>query len=506
MARWSIAVMCLALGGIAGSFIGGPALHGQNPPAAATAIPQELTSYRDVVKRVLPAVVSIESRIRPTQKADRSNSPRRRPRSEQNDQIPEEFRRFFDELERRGQLEVPDDTPRGGFGSGFVVDPKGVILTNYHVVGGAQQVEVQLKDGRKFVSRDIHGDPKTDLAIVRIKSASPLSYLELGDSDAMEIGDRVLAVGAPFGLVGSVTSGIVSGKGRNVNVNMYEDFLQTDAAINPGNSGGPLVNLAGQVIGINSVIKSRTGGFQGVGLAIASNLAKNIMQSLLKDGVVHRGYLGIQIGTLTPEVAARLELKNEGGVVVGRVFEDSPASKAGLQAGDVVTALGGKSVKDPRELQTVVTTLPLHKPVDVTVLRDGKAMVVPVTIEEQPEDYGTTAVIPRSGEPSTEKESLSIDKFGIEARDLTPEIAGQLKYKESESGALITKVEPGSVAAEAGLIRGLLVTKVDKKAVNSAAALKDRLEKASLEKGVLLQVESPRGGINYVILKADSSK
>jgi serine protease Do len=500
MARWSIAVMCLVIGGIAGSFIGGPALQGQNPPAAATAIPQELTSYRDVVKRVLPAVVSVESRIRPTPKADRSNAPKRRPRSELGDQIPEEFRRFFEEFERRGgQLEVPDDTPRGGFGSGFVVDPKGVILTNYHVVGGAQQVEVQLKDGRKFTSRDIHGDPKTDLAIVRIKSASPLPYLELGDSDAMEIGDRVLAVGAPFGLVGSVTSGIVSGKGRNVNVNMYEDFLQTDAAINPGNSGGPLVNLAG-------VIKSRTGGFQGVGLAIASNLAKNIMQSLLKDGVVHRGYLGISIGPLTPEVAAQMELKNEGGVVVGRVFDDSPASKAGLQAGDIVTALGGKSVKDGRELQHVVASLPLRRPVDVTVLRDGKAMVVPVTIEEQPKDYGTTAVVPRSGEPSPEKESLTIDKFGIEARDLTPEVAGQLGYKESESGALITRVEPGSVAAEAGLIRGLLVTKVDKKPVNSATALKDRLERASLEKGVLLQVESPRGGINYVILKADSSK
>jgi serine protease Do len=505
MARWSIAVLCLVIGGIAGSFIGGPALHGQNPPPATTTIPQELTSYRDVVKRVLPAVVSIESRFRPTQKADQSNSPRRRPRSDMNDQIPEEFRRFFEEFERRGQLEVPDDTPHGGFGSGFIIDPKGVILTNYHVVGGAQQVEVQLKDGRKFTSRDIHGDRKTDLAIVRIKTASPLPYLEMGDSDAMEIGDRVLAVGAPFGLTGSVTSGIISGKGRNVNVNMYEDFLQTDAAINPGNSGGPLVNLAGQVIGINSVIKSRTGGFQGVGLAIASNLAKNIMQSLLKDGVVHRGYLGISIDDLSPDVAARFELKSDGGVVVGRVFDDSPASRAGLQAGDIVTALGGKSVKTRRELQTVVARLPLHRPIDVTLLRDGKAMVVPVTIEEQPKEYGTATLAPRSQEPNTQKESSSIEKFGIEARDLSPEVASKLGYKESENGALITHVEPGSVAAEAGLSRGMLVTKVDKKAVHSATALKDRLEKASLEKGVLLQIESP-SGTNYVILKADSSK
>jgi serine protease Do len=496
----------LVLAGLAGSFIAGTALHGQNP--AVTAVPAELTSYRDVVKRVLPAVVSIESRIRPQPKNDQSSAPRRRPRSQPNDQVPEEFRKFFEQFEGRGQFEMPDETPRGGFGSGFIIDPKGVILTNYHVVAGAQQVEVQLKDGRKFTSKDIHHDEKTDLAIVRIKSSSPLPYLELGDSDAMEIGDRVLAVGAPFGLVGSVTSGIVSGKGRNVNVNMYEDFLQTDAAINPGNSGGPLVNLAGQVIGINSVIKSRTGGFQGVGLAIASNLAKNIMQSLLKDGVVHRGYLGIALKPLAPDVATRLDLKDEGGVIVAQVFDDSPAAKAGLHAGDIVTALGGKSVKDGRELSLTVATLPLHKPVDVTLLRDGKAMVVPVTIEEQPENYGkATLARPSNGSSSDEKESINLDKIGVEAKDLTPEVAGQLGYKESETGAVITQVERGSIAAEAGLTRGMLVTKVDKRTVNSAAAFKDRLEKASLEKGVLLQIESPqRGGVNYVILKADSNR
>src|SRR5205807_2989303 len=190
----------------------------------------------------------------------------------------------------------------------------GVVLTNYHVVAGADRVEVQLADGRKFLSRDIKGDRKNDLALVRLETKSPLPSLELGDSDAMEIGDRVLAVGAPFGLTGTVTAGIVSAKGRhNLQMNMYEDFLQTDAAINPGNSGGPLVNLQGQVIGINAAIKSRTGGFQGIGLAVASNLAKNIMDKLLKDGVVHRGYLGVQIQDLTPAVAERLGLKGKSG-------------------------------------------------------------------------------------------------------------------------------------------------------------------------------------------------
>src|SRR5262249_21960616 len=230
----------------------------------------------------------------------------------------------------------------------------------------------------------------TDLAIVRIDAKAPLPYLELGDSDAMDIGDVVLAVGAPFGLTGSVTHGIVSAKGRNrLNVNMYEDFIQTDAAINPGNSGGPLVNLEGKVIGINSAIKSRSGGFQGVGLAIASNLAKDVIKALQTDGVVRRGYLGIEMTDLTPEVASKLELKDPTGVVVGRVMDGSPADKAGLQPGDVVTRLSNKPIKDGQELRQAVVGLPLKKPVELTVVRDGKTLVLPVTIEEQPDTFAT---------------------------------------------------------------------------------------------------------------------
>ena len=217
----------------------------------------------------------------------------------------------------------------------------------------------------------------------------------------MEIGDRVLAVGAPFGLTGSVTHGIISAKGRNgLNMNMYEDFLQTDAAINPGNSGGPLVNLDGKVIGINAAIKSRSGGFQGVGLAIASNLAKNVMDQLLKDGVVHRGYLGVQIKDLIDkDLAQRLGLKEDqhGVVVVAGLRQVSRRAKAALQAGDVITAIAGKPVKDGRELQRVVAGLPLGKPVDMVVLRDGKPQTLKVTIEEQPKEFGTARVaLPRA--------------------------------------------------------------------------------------------------------------
>jgi serine protease Do len=308
-----------------------------------------------VVKKVLPAVVSIESRTRA-----------RRPRGE------------------------GDDTTPLGFGSGFLIDPKGVILTNYHVVDGADRLDVTLMDGRRYTTRDIKSDPKTDLAVVRINPKKPLPYLELGDSDQMEIGDRVLAVGAPFGLTGSVTAGIISAKNRNLRVNMYEDFLQTDAAINPGNSGGPLVNLAGQVIGIDSAIKSRTGGFQGVGLAIASNLVRKVKDQLLKDGVVRRGYLGIQVSDIeTEEQATKLGLREPGGVLVESVFEDTPGEKAGLRMGDVILSLGGKPIKNSRGLLNAVSDLPLGKPVTVDLRRDGKDKTLKVTIEEQPQDYGT---------------------------------------------------------------------------------------------------------------------
>jgi serine protease Do len=497
MKRMSLVACCLIVGAVAGTFLASSFLQGQGTPGAAPVVPKELTSYRDVVKKVLPAVVSIESRTKVV-KAARPQQRRRSPLD--NPQIPEEFRRFF---ETPTPFEDDDNTPspRGGFGSGFLVDPKGVILTNHHVVDGADQVIVELRDGRRFVSKDIKSDPKTDLAIVRIESKEPLPYLELGDSSAMEIGDRVLAVGAPFGLTGTVTSGIISAKGRSLHMNMYEDFLQTDAAINPGNSGGPLVNLEGKVIGINAAIKSRSGGFQGVGLAIASNMARNVMNQLLRDGVVHRGYLGVQIKDIVdPEVAARLGLKQgEHGVLVTHVFEKTPGAKAGLRDGDVIQSLDGKPVQDGHELQTVVAGLPLGKPVQLTVLRDGKPLTLSVTIEEQPRDYGTARLQPSRG-PQAQEESTAVDKIGVEVADLTPETASQLGYAEGVTGVVITRVDPEGLAAEAGLRRGMVISKVDRKPVTSAKALRETLAGASLDKGVLLQVQTPQGA-NYVLLK-----
>jgi serine protease Do len=501
MARWSIAAAALMLGGAAGVFLAGPILHGQAP--VPPNVPKELTSYRDVVKKVLPGVVMIESKAKAA--ARRPSSRRRGSPFGDDQQIPPELRRFFQDLPKPQPQQFgdeDDDSPNLGLGSGFVVDPKGVILTNYHVVEGADEVDVYFKDGKKLASHDIKTDPKTDLAIVRVDAKEPLTALELGDSGEMEIGDRVLAVGAPFGLSGSVTAGIVSAKGRSLHMNMYEDFIQTDAAINPGNSGGPLINLEGQVIGIDSAIKSRTGGFQGVGMAISSNLAKNIMQQLLKTGAVHRGYLGVQIKDVTDTaLAKRLGVPGEGGVLVTQVFPDSPSEKAGLKEGDVITALAGKPVKESRELQNIVAGLPTGKPVDLAVIRDGKPKDLSVKIAEQPKEFGSTAEAPSAHEGRQDRDNISLDKYGLEVTDLTPEVADQLGYKESAAGALITDVERNSPAFEAGLRRGMLITKVEKQTVKSARDLRDRLKKDTHEEGVLLQVQSPQGGSTFVLLK-----
>ncbi len=457
-----------------------------------------MTSYREVVKKVLPAVVSIEARG----KSSKTKQPARRPPVDDR-QIPEEFRRFFEELPT-----VPDREDPGplGFGSGFLVDPKGVILTNYHVVEGADQVEVELRDGRKYLSRNIKADPKTDLAIVRIDAKGDLPFLPLGNSDDMEIGDRVLAVGAPFGLTGSVTAGIISAKGRSLRMNMYEDFLQTDAAINPGNSGGPLINMQGEVIGVSSAIKSRSGGFQGVGLAIASNLVQSVMKQLLRDGVVHRGYLGVQIQDIeSADLASRLGLADTNGVVISQVMDNAPAARAGIKDGDVVVGLAGKPVRDGRDLQMTVAALPLNHPVAVKVIRDGKPMTLQVTVEEQPKDMGTTRV-PRPRPSNEEVETVPVESLGIEVADLTPDLAQSLGYRESAKGVVIASVDRNGLAAGAGLRRGMLISKVDKKAVTSARDLQNGVKKSALDgEGVLLQVQTPQGGSRYVLLKSGAN-
>lgn len=464
---------------------------------------KDLVSFRDVVKRVMPSIVSIEAdqQVTTTKMGDSGRNPL--PPGFEN-QIPEEFRRFFKDF--RGTPmpdgDAPDSYQRRGFGSGFVVAADGVIMTNYHVVNGADKVTVQFMDGSRYVSTDIRGDRKTDLAIVRIDTkGKKLPFLQFGDSEKMEIGDRVLAFGAPFGLRGSVTHGIVSAKGRNgLQMNMYEDFIQTDAAINPGNSGGPLISLDGRVIGINSAIKSRSGGFNGVGLAIASNLASNVKNALLEDGVVRRGYLGVQVRELTPDVAKAFGLQQGVGVVVGKVYANTPAARGGLKEGDIITEIGGKTITDARILQLQVASSPLNKATKMAIVRDGAKQTLNVTIEEQPEQFGLAENVPGNN-TAPESTGTSLEKIGVSVQNVTAQLASKYGYGPDVRGVLIVAVDRNSVAFGAGLREGMIIQKIDNQPVLSVEDATRSMANADMAKGVLLQYRSAQTGVNYVLLQ-----
>ena len=424
------------------------------PPPIVQPASKDPLSFRDVVKKVLPSVVNIDVKL----------------------------------------VQKNADDP--GFGSGVLIDASGVVLTNFHVVEGAESVEVQLQDGRKFTSKDIRKDAKSDLAVIVLKPDAPLPFLELGNSDAMEVGDRVLAVGAPFGLKGSVTHGIVSAKSRNnLKLNQYEDFLQTDAAINPGNSGGPLINLDGQVIGVNSAIKTKTGGFQGVGLAISSNMAKDVSRQLLKYGIVRRGYLGVGLRELDDELAARSGLKRGSGSVVSKVYEGSPGAKAGLKIGDIITSLDGQPVGDPFSIPKLVAKLPLKQKAEIGIRRDGKDLTLELLVEEQPEDYTASS---NKLEPA---KGTHFHEAGFTIVELSPAAAAQMGYPKGTAGVMILAVAAGSPAATSSLTRSQVIVKVDKTETPTVKAMADALALASREKGAVLSILRPNGEVTYSVLR-----
>jgi serine protease Do len=462
----SLIAVALTIGVAAGSFLVGSWIQGQNPAAA----PREPISFREVARKVLPAVVSIETR---TRKA-KANLPADAP------------------------LPFPQG-PKDDFGSGFLVTASGVVVTSFHIVQDAERVLVKLHDGRKFSSREVRGDVRSDLAVILLDTrGAALPFLEFGDSDAMEIGDPVLAVGAPFGLVGSVTHGIVSGKGRDLNLNLYEDFLQTDAAINPGNSGGPLVNMAGQAVGVCAAIKSRSGGFQGVGLAVASNLARGVVESLRKEGMVRRAYLGLQARDLDRRLAPRLGVPNDAGVVIAQVFADTAAAKAQLEAGDLLTRIDGIPVASTKALQIAVARLPVGKAVALEYVRDGKTHTAQAPIGEQPASYTPAVATPRLGPLNVP--AVMVPSVAVSLADLTPGLTKDLGYPPAVRGVLVTRVHSGGLAAEAGIAAGMLITRVEGKPAATAAAAREMLEASGLDRGVVVQVQSLEGGVTYVLL------
>jgi serine protease Do len=366
-----------------------------------------------------------------------------------------------------------------GEGSGFIISKDGLIMTNAHVVRGADEIAVTLQDGREFTATDVRADDFADVAIMKIETDQPLPALPLGDDAEMEIGDWVLAFGSPFGLDQTVTQGIISAKSRGLkNVPTRQEFLQTDAAINPGNSGGPLVNMKGEVIGINTAIETRSGGYDGVGFAVPVSLARWVGDQLVKDGKVRRAYLGVRPEDLTTETARALELPSSKGVVVMEVTKNSPADKAGVKVQDVIVRLNDRPIANRLQLITTAERLPIGKPSKLVVLRDGKEVELEVVVDEFPEEIAQTG--------------SQIEDLGIEAQTLTPELARQLEI-EAESGVVVTNVERGSLAARIGLKPGFVIARVGRTEVHSIEDLEAGLQTAKERRQLVLLVKTPNG-------------
>ncbi len=424
-------------------------------------------SYAPVVERVMPAVVTIRVEKRA------SFTPT-------DQQIPEEFRRFFgDRLPRqapRGQR-MPRGTERG-LGSGVIVSQDGYILTNNHVVDGSDKVRVELPDNRTFTAKVVGSDPATDLAVVKIE-AKDLPTLVIGDSDAVKIGDVVLAVGNPLGIGETVTSGIISAKGRQTPTgdDSYQDFLQTDAAINHGNSGGALVNAAGQLVGINSQILSPSDGNIGLGFAIPSNMAKHVMDQLVANGTVRRAKLGVTVQRITADMAASLGLASAQGALVSNVEEGSAAARAGLKQGDVITQYNGKAVADNNQLRNAVAATTPGTNVQVQVLRNGRTESLQATVGE---------LAARKEAANAPDDMRGEGKYGMSIQPLTPDLAESAGVPITTQGVIVADLDPSGIAAESGLQEGDVIAKVDGKAVRSAADLKASLDRNDGKASLLL--------------------
>ena len=363
-----------------------------------------------------------------------------------------------------------------GVGSGFVISADGYILTNNHVVHEATEIKVKLADGKEYDAKVVGRDLKTDLALLKAEGASGLHALQLGDSDSLKVGNWVVAVGSPFGLEQTVTAGIVSAKGRVIGSGPYDNFIQTDASINPGNSGGPLLNMEGEVVGINTAIFSQSGGNVGIGFAIPVNMAKEIAPQLKEKGHVTRGWLGVGIQKITPELAKSFGLKEEKGALVSQVVKGGPADKGGLETGDVIVEFDGKKISDSNELPRMVASIPIGKAVSVKVLRAGSLVDREVKIGEMEEQKEEVASV------STRK------PLGMSVQNITPEIAKGLGLK-SETGILVARVVPGSPAAKANIRSGDVIQQVNKKPVKDVEDFKQQIENAKDQETILLLIQ-----------------
>jgi serine protease Do len=462
-------------------------------PTTLRHVQQLSEAFHDAAAVAMPSVVTIHSKSKAQPVA---NGRGRLPEGE-NPFKGTPFEDYFNQRDSQGQ--APNMPRREGMGSGVIIDAAGLVLTNNHVVEGADEVIVHLADGREFKADDIKTDPETDMAVIRIHGAGDLPAAKLGDSDQLRIGDWVIAIGSPFELDQTVSAGIISGQGRELSSIRRAKFLQTDAAINPGNSGGPLVNMQGEVVGINTAIATNSGSFNGIGFAVPSNLAKWVTGHLIAKGSVQRAYLGVGISELTGDLAEKLGAKGEG-VLVTQVHAGTPAAEAGFKAGDVITSFAGTAVDGPRELQELVERAPLESKQAVTVLRQGKTETLTVTAKALPAELGDAeAPAQKPSGKTVEPGSHKVDDMGIEVSDLTAEQASAMKLEHG--GVMITNVDADKPAYEAGLRRGMVILMIGQQEVKDVDTFKAAMKDQTVKDKVLLYVQVQPGQNAFVVVK-----
>ncbi|WP_051309176.1 DegQ family serine endoprotease [Desulfogranum japonicum] len=476
---WTSILVCLTL--LIGSSLSAVA----QDDADIALLDRSAKAFTSVVKKASPAVVYIG--VEKSVAGQQTN-----PLDFFNDPL---FERFFGPQFRQQphNKQQPRQYHQKGAGSGFIIASDGYILTNNHVVSDTDKITVRLDDEREFPAKVIGTDPQSDVALIKI-DAKDLPVLPLGDSEKLQVGEWVIAIGSPFELSQSVTVGVVSAKGRNrVGIADYENFIQTDAAINPGNSGGPLLNIRGEVVGINTAIFSRSGGYMGIGFAIPINMAKSIKEQLISSGKVVRGWLGVMIQDMNEDLAKSFDLDNTKGVLVSEVTDGSPAQKAGLKQGDVIVSLNGAPLHNVADLRNKVAMTAPETDVTFGLIRDGKNKDITVTIGEQPSDMAKI-----SSSPAKED---AYKTFGLSLQDLTPEVAKEFGYEEGQ-GVLIADVDPDSAAARVGLQSGQLIEEVNKKRVHSMDELKAALDASRNKNQVLFRVRAGEYS-HYVVLRSE---
>ena len=455
----------------------GSAVEKPNPPAVA--YERGVPSFSGLAKQTKPSVVNINTTtvVKGVDMPTRFGNP---------------FKDFFgnDEFFDKFFGDAPTrEFKQKSLGSGFIIDKEGDILTNNHVVEKASVIKVKLNDGKEYEARVVGKDAKTDIALIKIDAKNSLPVAPLGDSDRLEVGDWVMAVGNPYGLEHTVTAGIVSAKGRVIGQGPYDDFIQTDASINPGNSGGPLFDLRGQVVGINTAIFS---GGQGIGFAIPINMAKALLPQLKEKGKVVRGWLGVVIQRVTPELARNFDLKGPEGALVSDVMEESPAARADIRRGDVIVFFDGKAVKEMDQLPRMVAAVEVGKKVMVGLVRDGKPLDVAVTITEGRDEPMREA---ENRGPEVEK------SFGLLVRNITPEIAQHLNLKDRK-GVIVTDVREGSLAEDADIKAGDVIKEINRKTVSSVGDFRDALKNARPKEGIVVLVT--RGNMTFFAVLRES--